>query len=183
MLLPQLQSYISGLVFFVVYVILFLFFMQLRPKTGWLGVQIVVAGIILISGSIYLILNGTEFMFWYVLGIFGVCWFLFFLLSTAVYVSVSARILRMIYRNPAHSMPVDEIYKTCIYFPFFERVKFFIDSGFVQKGTGGYRITKAGQTNANRINTLRHILGMEGTGLYSVMEISNTQNKGGENMP
>lgn len=105
-------------------------------------------------------------MYWHSLAVFLVGWFCFFTLSTAVYVSISARILRAISRQPDQSLPVNEIFRVCVREPFRERAEFLVASGLAQKGPIGYRITVRGEKNASRVRAMRSVFGMDGSGLY-----------------
>jgi hypothetical protein len=111
------------------------------------------------------------------LGVFSVCWFCFFTLSTAIYVSISARILRTIYKQPDQSIHVDDIFRDCIRKPFQERAEFLVASGLAQKGKVGFRITNTGDKSARRLLAMRHFFGMEGSGLYSLARGKKTETR------
>jgi hypothetical protein len=164
----QLDSFAIGLVAFIFYIVVFLVLMRLRLRIGWVALQAAAAVLIHILSSILAFNMVNGFLYWHALGVFSVCWFCFFTLSTAVYVSISARILRTINRQPDLSISVDEIFRVCIRRPFQERAEFLAASGQAQKGDFGYKITEAGDRNARRLKAMRDFLGMEGSGLYSL---------------
>jgi hypothetical protein len=101
-------------------------------------------------------------------GIFWVGWFVFFTLSTAIYLSISARILRTIYKGSGQSLLLEDVFKVCVREPYRERADFLAASGLAQKGEFGYRITASGDKIARRVYSLRRFFGMEESGLYSL---------------
>lgn len=167
-MISQVLSFIAGLAALVFYMGVFLVLMRLQLRIGWFALQIITGIIIHVLSSLlfYYLLQG--FLYWYALGIFSVGWFCFFTLSTAIYVSISARILRIINKQPGQSLPLDDIFQVCIREPFSERAEFLVSSGFAQKGANRYRITDIGDKNARRVKWMRLFFGMEGSGLYAV---------------
>ena len=163
----QLLSFAAGFAAFVLYVVLFLILMRFRLGMGWFGLQIVSGILVHILASILFFSMLDGFLYWYALGVFSVCWFFFFMLSTAIYVSVSARVLRTIDQQPAQALMLDEIYDICIRQQFEERIEFLVASGLAQKKESGFRITAQGYKNAQRLLSMRQFWGMEGSGLYS----------------
>jgi hypothetical protein len=166
-MIAQLYSFVVGAVAFIFYIVVFLILMRLRLRIGWVTLQATSGIIIYILSTILALYLINGFLCWYALGIFSVGWFCFFTLSTAVYVSISARILRTINKQPDQSMPLDDIFRVCIRKPFQERAEFLFVSGFSQKGKFGFRITDTGYKNAKRLQAMRRLFGMEGSGLYS----------------
>jgi hypothetical protein len=173
-MISQILSFIAGFAALVLYMGVFLALMRLRLRIGWFALQIICGIIIHVLSSLffYYILQG--FLYWYALGIFSVGWFCFFTLGTAIYVSISARILRTINKQPGQSLPLDDIFQVCIREPFNDRAEFLVASGLAQKGANGYRITDIGEKNARRVQWMRLFFGMEGSGLYVVAkEVGN----------
>lgn len=165
----QLLSFVAGLVAFIFYVAVFLVLKRLRPGIGWLTLQVASAGVIHVFSSILFSFLLEGFLYWYALGIFFVGWFCFFTLSTAIYVSISARILRTIYKSPDQSLLLEDVFRVCVREPFRERAEFLAASDLAEKGEIGYRITAAGDKNARRVHSLRRFFGMkESSGLYSL---------------
>jgi len=176
-MIAQLYSFATGLVAFIFYTVVFLILMRLRLKVGWVTLQVFVGGIIHILSSMLSFYFVNDFLYWYALGVFSVCWFCFFTLSTAVYVSISARILRTINNNHDQSSSLDDIFRVCIRQPFQERAEFLVASGLAQKGKFGFRITDTGGKNARSLQALRRFFGMEGSGLYSLDRGIKTKTK------
>jgi hypothetical protein len=164
----QLLSFAAGLVAFVFYVTVFLVIMRFRPGTGWFSLQVAAASIIHILSSMLFSYFLKGFLYWYALGVFSVGWFCFFTFSTAIYVSISARILRTIYKYPGQSLPLEDVFRVCVSEPFRERAEFLVGSGLAQKGEIGYKITDAGVKNALLVLSLRRLFGMEEAGLYAL---------------
>src|SRR6266540_36407 len=103
-MLAQLLSFAAGLFAFILYATVFLILMRLKLKVDWFALQFIAGSIVHIISSIFFfyVLNG--FFYWYALGVFSFCWFLFFTLSTAIYVSILARILLTIKKKPTRSL-------------------------------------------------------------------------------
>jgi hypothetical protein len=163
----QVLSFAGGFLAFVIFATAFLVLKRLKVKMGWFALQIVVGGSVHVLSTILFLLLWKGFIYWYALGVFAVLWFCFFTLSTAVYVSVSANILRTIRSSPGQSLTVDQIFKMCVQKPFEERAIFLQESGLVKEGRIGFKVTEAGIKNARFVHFMRHLLGLDGSGLYS----------------
>ncbi len=166
-MLPRLLSFAAGMLTFVGYVVAFLVIRRLRPRIGWFALQIITGGAIHIISTILCLFLLKGFVYWYALGIFAVGWFCFFTLSTAVYVSISAKILCTIYKTSNRAMTTDEIFEICIQHPFVKRVKFLLAASQIRKGKTGYQITSTGEKNVKVIRAMRKILNLDGSGIYS----------------
>jgi hypothetical protein len=162
-----LLSFIAGLLAFTGYIAAYLVILRLRLKIGWLYLQIVVGGVIHIASTLLYAFLLEGFLYWYALGIFAVGWLCFFVLSIAVYVSISANILRKIYKSPKHAMTIKRIYEICGKQPFKERAEFLVGTGQVEQGKAGYQITSTGERNVKIVRMMRRILGLDGSGIYS----------------
>jgi hypothetical protein len=169
-MLIQFLSFGTGLVAFFFYAAIFLFLMRLHLKIDWFVLQIVIGSVVHVFSSVFFYYTVHGFLYWYALGVFSVCWFFFFTLSTAIYVSISAKMLRTIDEQPEHALSIDDIFNICIRQPFEARVKFLITSKQVKRGEIGYRITDIGAKNALRVQAMRRFWGMAGSGLYSLVE-------------
>ena len=180
-MLIQLLSFAAGLVAFIIYIVVFLVLMRFQLKVDWFTLQLIIGSLIHVISSVFFFYIMKGFLYWYALGIFSVCWFCFFTLSTAIYVSISANILRTINRQPEHALSLDEIFNLCIRKPFETRAEFLVVSKLAQKRETGYRISAAGKKNAQRVRAIRHFLGMEGSGLYSSVEVVKKGNKNDQN--
>jgi hypothetical protein len=164
----------------VIYFAAFLVVIHTRLRLGWFAWQLML-GLAIHAASVivaYQALNG--FLYWYALGSFAVGWFMFFTLSTAVYVSVSARILRALGTRPGNSLAVAEVYRACIRKPFEERAEFLVAAGLAEKGPHGYRITSRGRQSARRVQLLRTVFAMDGAGMYADALKARRQGRGGQ---
>jgi len=167
----QLVSFAAGLIAFIFYVLIFLVLMRFQLKVDWFVLQLVIGSLIHIISSAFFYFAIKGFLYWYALGIFSFSWLVFFTLCTAIYVSISANILRTINIQPQHALSIDEIFNYCIRNPFEIRAEFLVFSKLAQKGKVGYRITTSGNKNARVIQAMRRLLGMEGSGLYTSVEV------------
>jgi hypothetical protein len=165
-MISQFMSLLSGLVALIIYMAIFLGLMRLQRRLGWFTLQIILGISIHVLSALLSSLFLQEYVYWYAVGIYSVGWFFFFVLSTAIYVSISARILRTITHQPGASLPLEEIYQRCIREPYRERAEILTESGLAQKGDIGYKITDAGRKTARRVQWMRRVFGMEGSGLY-----------------
>jgi hypothetical protein len=163
-----IPSFFAGLATFLIYVLGFLLFMRQRTHITWFLAQVVLGAAVHVLSSVLLIFTMEGFRYWAALGAFAVCWWFFFVLSTAIYVSISARILRVLAASPGHRLSTGEIYQSCIETPFRERAEFLVVAGLARHDKDGYRITAAGRANAGRIKLVRRLFSMEGSGLYSI---------------
>jgi len=163
----QFLSFAAGFIGFVLYVMIFLLLVRIRGKVEWFKLQVVSASIVHVVSSVFLIVFFDGFLYWYAFGLFSVCWFSFFTLSTAIYVSVSARVLRIIDTQPEHAISVNVIYDICVRPQFEERIEFLVASGLAEKRDNGFRITNQGYRSARRLMSMRQFWGMDGSGLYS----------------
>jgi energy-coupling factor transporter transmembrane protein EcfT len=135
-------------------------------RIGWFLLQVMVGAVVHLVATILFVFCLPGFHYWYSLGVFSVGWFVFFTFSTAIYVSISARILRTLDQCPGRTMTVEEIFDVSVKRPFEERADFFVKTGMVTLDNGKYQITKKGCDSASRILQMRKILGMDGSGLY-----------------
>jgi len=163
----QIASFVLGFASFLFYVLLFLVCMRLRGKFSWLHLQVAFAFPTHLFSTALFFYAVPGFLYWYSLSIFAIAWFAFFLFSTAIYVSISALILRTIDEQPDQSMKIDDIYNECIKKPFQFRTSFFIQTGLIELCDDKYQVTDKGKKAAEKILSLREFLGMQdGCGLY-----------------
>lgn len=163
----QIASFGLGGVSFILYIAVFLVAMRFRGKLSWLHLQVLSAFLVHLVSTALFFYAVPGFLYWYSLAVFAVAWFAFFLFSTAIYVSISALILRTLDEQNGHSMELDGIYEDCIRKPFRFRASFFAEAGLVELQSGRYRITGKGRKTAEKILSLRDFLGMQdGCGLY-----------------
>lgn len=166
-MMHQLISFGSGLLAFIFYVIAFLILMRFRGGLSWLHLEFLVGLGTHVLSSIVFFYMIPGFLYWYALGVFSVAWVAFFVFSTAIYVSISALILRTIDEQPNRSKSIDDIYNECIKKPFQFRASFFIQTGLIELCDDKYQVTDKGRKAAEKILSLREFLGMqEGCGLY-----------------
>jgi hypothetical protein len=161
------ESFLVGLISFVVYILIFLTVGRLIPSIGWLGLELFFGSICYIVGAIAGLWLIDNFSIWYALSLFSFCWFCFFFVSGIFYVSVSVGIIYFLNRRPEQSASIDEVYQECILKQFSNRIDFMVRSGLVDHSQSGYLISKAGKSNVKRIQMVKKILKLETTGYYS----------------
>ena len=162
----QLLSFGAGFLTVVIYVVIFLILMRLLHNPGWFRLQVLVGGLVHLISTMCFLYIIPDFQYWYSLGAFSVVWFAFFTFSTAIYVSISARILRTLAEAPDACMNMEDIFTVCVQKPFSERALFFVTTGMVKITEGKYRITEKGHHAALRVLALRKLFGMQSSGLY-----------------
>jgi hypothetical protein len=165
--MSQFSSFGAGLVSLVSYVVVFLIFVRVFSSAHWFTLQVVLGGIVHLLCTAFFFVYWPDFRYWHSLGVFAVGWFLFFTFSTAIYVSISARILRQLFASRNQTMSVEEIFNSCIRPPFEMRAKFLVKNGLAEMKDGKFLITKKGHENAERISNLRRFFDMDTGGLYA----------------
>lgn len=103
---------------------------------------------------------------WYSLSAFGFGFSSLLFLYSAVYKSVSLRILWQAFQNngntTAYSQLADEIMRRS----FTERIDLLVSHNLVAKEAGAYRATPDGERLAKKISLLRRLLGVRTDGMY-----------------
>jgi hypothetical protein len=92
-----------------------------------------------------------------------VCWLFAF---SAVYKSVSLRILTQLDRATGHAMPLETITEDYVRPEFETRVALLVKMGHAKQTVEGYAATAAGNDTAHRIEVVRRACGVSGSGLY-----------------
>jgi hypothetical protein len=103
-------------------------------------------------------------------GFCAVCWLFAF---SAVYKSVSLRILTELDRAPSHAMPLVTITEEYVRPEFETRVALLVKMGHAEESDEGYAATAAGNDAARRVETIRRACGVEGNGLYGGEAVSS----------
>jgi hypothetical protein len=96
-------------------------------------------------------------------GFLAVCWLFAF---SAVYKSVSLRILTQLDRAPGHAMPLEAIMEEHVRPEFEARVALLVKMGHATATDEGYAATASGNDTARRIEVVRRACGVSGSGLY-----------------
>ena len=107
-----------------------------------------------------------PFAYWPAAAVSGfgaVCWLFAF---SAVYKSVSLRILTQLARAPGHAMPLETITEEYVRPEFESRVALLVKMGCAEATDEGYAATATGNDTARRIETIRRACGVSGSGLY-----------------
>lgn len=96
-------------------------------------------------------------------GFGAVCWLFAF---SAVYKSVSLRILTQLDRTPGHALPFEVIAADYVRPEFEARVEVLVKMGCAEGTPGGHVVTAKGTDTARRIEGVQRACGIEGSGLY-----------------
>lgn len=85
---------------------------------------------------------------------------------SAVYKSVSLGVLCELARLPQGELPLEEITRRHVAPRFAERIDLLVAGGLVRREGEGYLITDQGRRAARRLEGLRRLFGVAGSGLY-----------------
>jgi hypothetical protein len=85
---------------------------------------------------------------------------------SAVYKSVSLRILGEINRSPGHSLPIATITEQYVRPEFESRIAVLVRMGCARKSDRGYEVTRKGTDVASRIAVVQWVFGIVTSGLY-----------------
>jgi hypothetical protein len=96
-------------------------------------------------------------------GFLAVCWLFAF---SAVYKSVSLRILTQLDRTPGHATSLETITEEYVRPEFEARAALLVRMGHAEESDEGYAATAAGNDAARRVETIRRACGVEGNGMY-----------------
>jgi hypothetical protein len=93
----------------------------------------------------------------------AVCWLFAF---SAVYKSVSLRVLTQLARTPGHALPVGTITRRYVRPEFEARVAVLVRMGCASETEGGYAATGKGAAAARRVEGIQRACGIAESGLY-----------------
>jgi hypothetical protein len=121
-----------------------------------------------------------PFAYWPAAAVSGfgaVCWLFAF---SAVYKSVSLRILSQLSRTPGSALPFDAIARDYVRPEFEARVAVLVRMGCAEEVAGGYAATAPGNATARRIAGIQRACGIEASGLYGGELASRASQSTGE---
>jgi hypothetical protein len=161
------ESFLVGMVGFVIFALLFIALHHLRLETGWFTLMILTGlGVHLITTTVgYLWIQ--SFSYWYSASVFAFLWFCFFFGCSIYSVSVSLGIISYLYQQPGKTAPLSKLYEQCILASFRERAEFLIATGQAQKVERSYIATPAGRQTVRRVRWVQKVLGLKSYGFYS----------------
>jgi hypothetical protein len=107
-------------------------------------------------------------------GLLVVCWLFAF---SAVYKSVSLRILTHLDRVPDHSLTIDAIAENYVRPEFAARALVLVKMGCVVESNGEFALTEKGKAIARRIALVQRVWGIESGGMYG--SLANPDREGG----
>ena len=109
-------------------------------------------------------------------GFLAVAWLFAF---SAVYKSVSLRILAELDRTPGHALSLDAITVSYVRPEFENRVKVLLTMGCAEEVAGAYGPTPKGEEAARRVEAVRRACGIVGDGMYGHAANPDRQGGGG----
>lgn len=107
-------------------------------------------------------------------GFLAVCWLFAF---SAVYKSVSLRVLAELERTPGHTLTLEVITDSYVRPEFENRVTVLVKMGCAEEVAGAYSPTPKGNETARRVEGVRRTCGIVGDGMYG--HASNPDREGG----
>jgi hypothetical protein len=105
----------------------------------------------------------------------AVCWLFAF---SAVYKSVSLRILTELHRAPSHAMPMVTVTEDYVRPEFTARAALLVKMRCATETDGVYEATEKGTATARRIERVQHACGIEASGLYGEATVTLQANAG-----
>ncbi|HVL11289.1 MAG TPA: hypothetical protein VM529_01905 [Gemmata sp.] len=96
-------------------------------------------------------------------GFLAVCWLFAF---SAVYKSVSLRILTQLDCTPGHAMPMEAVTEDYVRPEFATRASLLVTMGCATEADGAFEVTEKGTATARRIAGIQHACGIAASGLY-----------------
>jgi hypothetical protein len=93
---------------------------------------------------------------------------------SAVYKSVSLRILRELHRSTRHALPLATITDDYVRREFEHRARVLVRMGCARETDEGYEVTRKGIDTASRIAVIQWMFGITGSGLYDGAGSPNT---------
>jgi hypothetical protein len=119
-----------------------------------------------VLGVVAAVYDGVAFAYWPAAAVSGfgaVCWLFAF---SAVYKSVSLRILAELEQSPGRAMPLETITEDYVRPEFESRVAVLVRMDCVEELEGCYMTTPKGTHTARRIATVHRVFGIVASGLY-----------------
>ena len=110
---------------------------------------------------------GAQFTYWHGAAFYWFCVIVFLFVYSAVYKSVSLRVLLRLSQPNGNSVTFDEISRQLIRPRFEERATILVEAGHVEFRQGHFEVTEKGRGMAARFRRVRRLLGIENAGLYS----------------
>ena len=161
-----MTSLLVGLLCFALHVAVTLVWLRLPGRTSPVARHAVSAlgtNVVVVALAAYRI---GSFAYWPAAAVSGfgaVCWLFAF---SAVYKSVSLRILTQLDRVPDGALPLDAITKEHVRPEFAARAMVLVKMNCVEEAEDGYVVTEKGTGMACRVGTLKRICGVGESGLY-----------------
>lgn len=109
---------------------------------------------------------GVQLSYWHGAAVFGAGVVGYLFLFSAVYKSISLRMLALLVRGQAGPVSVDALTDAIVRPEFGQRVDILVEGGLVEKSDDGFCVTSVGRVMAGRLTGLQHALGVAQSGLY-----------------
>jgi len=115
-----------------------------------------------------------PFAYWSAAAVSGFGAVIWLFLFSAVYKSVSLRILRELHRLPNHALPLATITVEYVRPEFEHRIRVLMRMGCARETDRGYEVTRKGIDTASRIAVVQWVFGIATSGLYGSASSSPT---------
>lgn len=163
---PALQSFLWGGGCFLAFAGLCLPVLRLpgrlAPVTRQAGLALLVHGL----GVAWAVRGETILPYLHGAALYGFLVAAWLFVFSAVYKSVSLGVLCELARLPQGELPLEEITRRHVAPRFAERIDLLVAGGLVRREGDGYAITSQGKRTARRLEGMRRVFGLTGSGLY-----------------
>lgn len=160
------MDFISGFAASILHALLMLAVAQIPLKAPALFVQVALAALVHAMVAIVLATAGILDSYWHYAAAFSLGFMVYLFGFSALYKSISLRILVDIDSQPGGIASLDDIFKRVVMRSFKQRAEALVALGAVERVGSRYAVTDAGRRTAQRIEKLRKLIGCEGGGIY-----------------
>lgn len=108
----------------------------------------------------------VDIAYWQMAAVYWFAFMAYLFVFGALYKSISLLILQRVYRHAGHAMPMDEVTKGIVLTSFTGRIVVMQETGLLEEGPDGYRLSIAGQKTASKINKIQNLFCIDKCGLY-----------------
>lgn len=109
---------------------------------------------------------GMSKFYWQITAFTGLCVMAYVFAYSALYKSISLRVLIQLAASDSNGTDVDEMCRLVAMRNFHNRVALLLANGWIDYTTDGYFCTKQGQRVVRRVMALRRLFGIAASGLY-----------------
>jgi hypothetical protein len=167
---PALLSFAYGVGSFAVYAVVALIILRLPgnvpPVARLSGLALLIHAVATAAG----VFAFEALPYWYGASLYGFC-FIFYLFGfSAVYKSVSLRILTELARQPDWGISLREVADAHVRPSFAGRAALLVAAGYAEEVGGRFRLTEYGRKMAGRLAVVQRVFGVARSGLYGAAD-------------